>query len=171
MSKITVVRVNKTVAPKGYEIVELVYKTDEGKVKQMKMFGFLKKDLFAVAANSKQGDVLEASFQQSDKGYWEFGSLKATGETTTLDVSNPSTVGSATLGGVSGSTKGNWETSEERANRQVLIVRQSSLSNAVAYFEAAKQKPSVEDVVSVATQFETYVLGKPSKIQQTGEIV
>ena len=54
--------------------------------------------------------------------------------------------------------KSNYETSEERAQRQVYIIRQSSLSNAVAALAvAAKKAPSANEVIQLAKQFEAYV--------------
>lgn len=170
MSEITVLRATKTVAPKGYDIVELAYKTDEGKTKGMKLFGFGKqKENSAVAAAALPGDVLDVTFQQNDKGYWEFGTVKATGKNVSIKSDAASSTSTGPIGN-STPSKGNWETSEERAARQVFIVRQSSVSNAIAYFEASKQKPTVEDVVVVAKQFEAYVFGNSAPVKQTGDV-
>lgn len=47
-------------------------------------------------------------------------------------------------GGFAGKTKaGDWETSEERAKKQVYIVRQSSVSNAIAIVGAGSDLPTV----------------------------
>jgi hypothetical protein len=56
--------------------------------------------------------------------------------------------------------RSNYETPEERAQRQVLIVRQSSLSSAVAMLTAgAKTPPKVEDVLALASRLEGFVFG------------
>ena len=158
MSKITVLRSNKTKSDKGYDVVELAYKTEEGKTKGMKIFPFgEQKEVAAVAANAKTGDVLEASFKQNEKGYWTFGSLKATGESAKTED-----------GVVARKTAGTWETAEERASRQETISRQAVLNTSVAYFEASKTKPSKEDVVEVAKFFLSFVKDRQTK--QTGEI-
>lgn len=150
---------------KPYQVAELGYKTEEGKVKGMRIMPFGdQKAIFDVAAQAEKGDVLEAQFHQNEKGYWEFQSLEVTGEKSTTSEAV----------GTTGSSKpaakgGNWETSEERAARQVLIVRQSSISSAVALVEATKLKASTEDVIKIAKEFEAYVLGQPAV--QTGEVV
>jgi hypothetical protein len=156
MSKITVIRAAvSTPVGKTYQVCELAYKTDEGKTKGMKLFGFgAQKANYDVASKAAQGDVLEAQFRQNDKGYWEFSSLTSTGEKEVVQAS-------AGAAHNAGATKSNWETSDERAARQVLIVRQSSLSSAVAFVEAVKQKATVEDVVGIAKVFEDFVFGKP----------
>lgn len=56
------------------------------------------------------------------------------------------------------------ETREERGIRQVMIVRQSSLATAVNFFSTSAKAgddyvPSPEDVITVAKEFEAYVLG------------
>jgi hypothetical protein len=163
LSKITVIRSTKTTAEKGYPIVELAYKTDDGKTKGMKIFGFgAQKEVAAVAGAAQTGDVLEAVFQQNQKGYWEFASLKNTGEAQPTPAVGGSS-GNVSGGASGGSRGGNWETSEERAQRQVMIVRQSSLSTAVQFMEVAKIKPTPDDVINTAKIFEAYVLDKQPK--------
>jgi hypothetical protein len=152
MSRITVLK-SEVSTPEGkkYKICELGYKTDEGKVKGMRIFGFGNmKPIFDVASAAQKGDVLEASFQQNDKGYWEFGSLSATGATA------PTSANDVSAGSVGDSKpKGNWETAEERAAKQTLITRQACLNSAVAYFEVVKGKPSLEELIATAKHFET----------------
>ena len=166
MAKITVLK-QEVVTPPGkkYQVCELGYKTEEGKVKAMKIFGFGdQKAVFDVASKAQPGDVIEAQFAQNDKGYWQFSGLAPTGEKV-----SPSVVPTGMAGG-SGSSRGNWETPEERAARQVMIVRQSSLSNAIALHAAASPKgteATVDDIVTTAKFFEAYVLGKPTI---TGEV-
>ena len=158
MSKqITVIRVStSTPAGKNYELVELAYKTDDGKTKGMKIFGFGPQKAVADAFKTAQaGDVFDVEFEQSDRGYWQFREAKNTG------------VKAAESGkGEKPATpvKGNWETTEERAARQVLIVRQSSLSSAVDFLvNAGGKAPTKESIVEVAKYFEGYVFDKNPK--------
>ena len=63
------------------------------------------------------------------------------------------------------------ETPEERAVRQKLIVRQSSITNAIALFELDKKRvPTVQDVIQVARQFEDYVFGNKVTDEGIGNI-
>ncbi len=153
--KITVLKLDITRAPKGYWVAELAYKTDDGKTKGMKVLDFVQKDVFAILKETKVGDVLEANFEQNAKGFWQFKDIKNTG--TTGDTSVPATPASSP----SKSSGGNWETSVERAARQVMIVRQSSLSNAIEYLNlAGLKKVTEDDVIKSAKIFEAYVLSK-----------
>ena len=154
MTLITVLKNEVTTPPgKTYQVCELGYRTDDGKTKGMRIFNIVKnRAIFEAASNAKVGDVLEAQFQQSEKGFWEFGRLAATGEKqATTAVSNSNAP----------APRGNWETSEERAAKQDFIIRQSSISSAISFFEGAKARPAVEDILKVADQFRNYVFGKP----------
>ena len=155
--KITVLKSEVTKNPKGYSIAEIAYKTDDGKAKGMKVLDYAQKDVFAVVKDAKPGDVLDADFEKNTKGFWVFKTVSNTGLKETVAV--PATPNSPV-------TRGNWETSEERAARQVMIVRQSSLSNAIGYYGlTGEKKLNPVDIVEVAREFEAYVLNQP-----TGEI-
>jgi hypothetical protein len=55
----------------------------------------------------------------------------------------------------------NYETPQERADRQRLIVRQSCLSNAISGLTLTNKKDvSFEDVIKLATKFEDWVFRK-----------
>ena len=55
--------------------------------------------------------------------------------------------------------KPQYETADERALRQVMIVRQSSLAQAVALLSAnGGKKNSPQDVISIAKVFENWVM-------------
>lgn len=159
--KITVLKVDVTKAAKGYYVAEIAYKTDDGKTKGMKVLDFVQKDVFKVIKDAKPGDVLDADFEQNAKGYWQFAQVVKTGEKVEVSASTSEAKKSP----------GNWETSVERAARQVMIVRQSSLSNAINFSELIKNtKADLEDIVAIAKVFENYVLGTQPEVKQTGEV-
>ena len=157
MSKqIQVIKVNVVPQPKGYSITEVSYKTDDGKTKGIKIFPFKEQAPVAAAfADAQSGDFFDVEFEQNDKGFWQFRSASKAGKAPAQAEVKSASVGSA--------TRSNWETSEERAARQVMIVRQSSLSTAATYLASVEPKGvtrSPNDVVDVARIFETYVLQK-----------
>lgn len=57
----------------------------------------------------------------------------------------------------------NYETPEERAKRQLMIVRQSSISNAIEYFKGVADgddiPPTVDKVLELAQTFVDFVYG------------
>ncbi len=162
MSKqITVIKAAVVPQPKGYSVTEVSYKTDDGKTKGIKIFPFKEQAAVAKAFEGAQsGDVFDVEFEQNDKGFWQFRSAAKTGKT---EVTEAVVGQKATTSGATAKGGSNWETSEERAARQVMIVRQSSLSTAVAYLTSVEPKGSTRspnDVIDVARIFETYVLQK-----------
>lgn len=164
--KITVLKVTETKAAKGYPIVELAYKTEEGQTKSMKIFGFGdQKGIADVCREAKQGDVLEVEFEKNARGFWDFKSVLATGEvaaTKSVSSDKPAKVGT-------------WETPEERAVRQVAIARQSSLERAIEFLVATKGKSftltDVTDVASVLVEFVTRTtITNKQQVEQTGDV-
>lgn len=143
-----------SVEDKGkYKMMEVAYKGGDGKVTSKKVMSFgAAADVFSKLSSAKQGDSFEIKSEKNEKGYWDWISIGPVGSGGAVAAAKPA--GNA-------SPKSTYETSEERANRQVLIVRQSSLSNAVDYLALnTKKVPSVQEVVEVAKFFESYVFGR-----------
>lgn len=133
-----------------YKQLEVAYKGGDGKVSSKKIMSFAAPDVFKLLSASKQGDSFDVTTVKNDKGYWDWTTVSPGG----------STGGSVKAAG-SPAPRSTYETPEERANRQVLIVRQSSVSSAIEFYKLnAKKQPSVGDVVEVAKFFENYVFGK-----------
>lgn len=68
--------------------------------------------------------------------------------------------GNGTRAGAAGATspRSTYETPEERAKKQVYIIKQSSVSSAIALIGATSKKGTVTDVITIAKQLEAYVL-------------
>ncbi len=159
--KITILKISiAKAAGKNYNVAEVAYKTEDGKTKGMKVLDFVQKDVFAVLKTVNAGDVLNADFEQNSKGFWQFAQVSKTGEKADVAVSTANSP-------VPSVNKGNWETSDERAARQVMIVRQSSLATAMGTLTANKAKFGSKEVIDLAKEYEGYVLDKPVV---TGEV-
>lgn len=158
---ITVEVLSVSVEDKGkYKMLEVAYKGNDGKVTSKKLMSFNYPEVFKAFADAKQGNVFSVEMVKNDKGYWDW-TTATTGTTTSKAVSAPT--GNA-------SPKSTYETAEERANRQVFIVRQSSLSNAIEFLGLNQKKvPTAQEVVEVASFFEGYVFGKTSKPEDKDE--
>lgn len=158
MAQITIIAIaNEYVATAkgGYNKLEVTYKKD-GKVTARKIMDFTNKAVYNAFKDANNGDVFDVTEKKNDKDYWEF----ATATKSTGSPSADASVASTSSRSTNVAPKSNYETSEERAARQVMIVRQSSLSNAVALLTLnGDKKTSPEQVISVARQFESYVLG------------
>ncbi len=141
---------NVNVVNKGkYTLAEVSYLTQEGKQEKKNVASFGNKELYKTFTEAKSGEVYEVTLGKNDKGYWEF-------TTATRSTSAPVSKTSATA-----TPRSTYETPEERANRQVLIVRQSSVSSAISLLSiGAKSAPKVDDVIEVAKRVEAFVFGR-----------
>lgn len=148
-----------SVEDKGkYKQLEVAYKGGDGKVSSKKIMSFAAPDVFKILSSSKQGDAFDVTTVKNDKGYWDW---------TTLTPGSGG--GGVVKAAGSPAPRSTYETPEERANRQVLIVRQSSVSNAIEFYKLnAKKQPSVGDIVEVAQFFENYVFGKNTSPKSDG---
>lgn len=108
--------------------------------------------------NLQTSDNFVAQAEKNDAGFWDWKSIAkdSGGNTTTTTASNTKQVVSSNV------VSSTYATKEERAQTQVYIVRQSSLTNALKLLEIQGKK-SVDKfaVISLAQQFEAWVLGKP----------
>ena len=153
----------------SYQVIELAYKNKsfQDKLEGKKVMSFTNKDVFAALQKAQFGDVFEISRVKNDKGFWDWTGVSADGAVNTEFVeqgamsrmtgSPARTATEMKTGNVT--PKSNYETAEERAARQVLIVRQSSISSAVE-FGAYNKLKSAEEILAIAQQFEDYVFGK-----------
>lgn len=141
------IRVNSTIDEnKGkYNQLTVGY-TDinSGKDFTYKLMSFLNKDGYNLLKDAKSGDEFQIIANKNDKGYWQWDEIYQGGA--------PVAKTKATT-----SPRSTYETPEERAQKQVYIIRQSCLANAVAYYGKFDGMPSVDQVLEVAAQFESFV--------------
>lgn len=153
-------------AGKPYEQCVVAYRNmDDGKVasKTLMPFGF-QKDTFVTLKGSKSGDVFTIDVQKNDAGYNDW--IKAM-KTTAPANSAAYAAKVPSASSANGSGRG-FETPEERAKKQVYIIRQSSLSSAISALSVGqKVPPTVKDVIAYASDLEAYVLG----LDNTEEVV
>lgn len=141
----------------SYQVIDLAYKNKsfQDKLEGKKVMSFTNKDVFAALQKSSFGEIFEVSRVKNDKGFWDWVAVSTGGANTvpaqTEQVAAPARTGTVT-------PKSNYETSEERAARQVLIVKQSSISSAVELAVANKVKDP-QEVIAIARQFYDYVFG------------
>ena len=161
--KIINVDVEQQTAKNGraYEIAEVLYEAD-GKKQTKKIMSFSNPGVFKTLKDSKKGDTYEVSLQKDDKGYWQWTGMNAGG---TVSADKPSS-GSPT----SQNTNRSFETKDERDARQRLIVRQSSLAQAIEYYKLQKETPNHMDVLSLADDFTDWVFEKVDLFDQPNDL-
>jgi hypothetical protein len=154
--EIKIISVEKETHPtqKGsYDSLEITYKnlTFQNKVESKKIVSFNHKEVFSSLAKASGGDTFTIQRSKNDKGYWDW---VAVGDDA------PQQAGPAPTGGKTmQSPKSTYETPEERAKKQVYIVRQSSINAAIALLKTDKKVPSLEEIKEAAKFFEAYVFG------------
>jgi len=136
-----------------YQSIEVTYKNDQGQVANKKLMSFSNPTVFNHIKDLTKGTAINVTTVKDANGYWQWTGIGEDAVIGTIDAKP-----AATGGRVTGSK---YETKEERAARQILIVRQSSLSSAVALIVATSTEPTTTDnVIKIAKQFESYVFGK-----------
>lgn len=156
---------------KPYTFLDLAYKnlTFQGKVEGKKIMSFGSTEAaFKTLSLATSGEVYDIEVVKNAAGYNDFVSaVKANG-------ASPASVATQRSAGVTGTTtpKSTYETPEERAKKQIYIVRQSSLSTAADLLSVgAKTAPDPLAVIEVAKKFESFVFGSttpaPSEVGAT----
>lgn len=141
---------------KSYQAIEVAYKKD-GKIEGKKIMSFTNPAVFKAVQGLSQGDFITVTTEKNEAGYWQWEGVSK-GDASAAPTASPSAA--ATGGGTTKSTGTSWETKEERAAKQVMIVRQSSISSAVALANAVgDKKSSADSIIRVAQEFEAYVMG------------
>jgi len=136
-----------------YQSLEVSYKNEQGQVQGKKIMSFANPAVFKSIQEFTKGDRLDVETFKDDNGYWQWKSVSLEGEgpVATAQVGTPAKAGTKVVGS-------NYETSDERARRQVLIVRQSSLSNAVDILSVGAKSLDKAAVLSLAEELEQWVL-------------
>lgn len=163
---ITILNVAVTTVPtaKGsYQVADVAFKNNTygGKVEGKKVMSFgASKDAFSTLSAAQPGSTYEVNTNKNDKGYIDWLSLTIAGAAVAAQPNASSGQGNRPNAGVTTPpARGNFETSEERAQRQVSIVRQSSLSNAIATLSVGAKKLEPADVIRTAKEYEAFVHG------------
>lgn len=140
---------------KSYQAIEVAYKKDD-KIEGKKIMSFTNPAVFKAVQGLSQGDFITVTTEKNEAGYWQWEGVSKE-DASAAPTAAPSAA--ATGGGTTKSTGTSWETKEERAAKQIMIVRQSSISSAVALANAVGDKKSSPDsIIRVAQEFEAYVM-------------
>jgi len=159
---VKVVSVNREDIPnkngKGtYGKLTVAYRNDQGKLAEKPLLSFTNPAVFKAFERAEAGDEINVKSEKVGD-YWNWTAILAEGETS---QATPVANSTAPATRVTGS---NYETKEERALKQRYIVKQSSISAAVAILTVgAKSSPSVKDVIALADEFVDYVFADDTK--------
>lgn len=125
---------------------------NEDKVKATNVMSFGDKAVFTTLSNAVKGDEFTVTLEKNDKGYWQW-----------IGIEKGISKAEAPADAAKPAAKAGWqpnpnsETPDERAKKQVYIVRQSSLATAVASFGDIVNSFTAKDIIDRARDFEEYV--------------
>ena len=144
-------------AGKPYQQLEVTYKNlTFNKVESKKLMPFGEnKGAFDALVNSKAGEVYEITVVKNAQGYNDWPTVVQAAPDNEAATSLPA----ASKGGTTFPVKSTYETPEERAKKQVYIIKQSSINAAVASLSpGAKSALSFDAVTNLAEQYTKWVL-------------
>lgn len=134
-----------------------------GEARTQNIMSFTNPAVFAKVQESV-GKEMEVTITKNDAGYNQWASLEepgSGGEQTSAATSSytaaPNSIGVRVTGS-------NYETPVERAKKQVYIVKQSSISAAIALAANNKEKTSPTDVIATAQTFVDWVFTDPTEV-------
>lgn len=151
-----------------YSIANVAYMVN-GEARTQKVLDFANPAVFKQLPGLVGQDV-NVTVTKNDAGYNQWSAIGDSAQESSAQSSGqsvPRTVGPASTGSSNSSAgttpprPSTFETPAERANKQVYIVKQSSLSSAIALAANNKEKSSPEDIIKTAQQFVDYVFGTP----------
>lgn len=136
---------------KGYQKATVTYDY-KGDTRQQIIVSFANPAVFEKIKDLKAGQVIDVTVTKDAKGYNQWANVEAsTDNSPPVAFKKETTLEKAT---------GQWETREERNQRQLMIVRQSSITNAIATLTpGSKTHIDPDQVISIAERFVRFVYG------------
>ena len=131
----------------GYTKGTAVY-TYNGQQREQNILSFANPAIFGILKDAAPGTAFDVDITKNDKGYNEWAKLVPASEEANAPA--PAKTGVA--------TRTTYETPEERAKRQILIVRQSSISSAIAMLSpGSKSALDTGSVLKTAQELSDWV--------------
>lgn len=146
---------------KPYQVAEVSFKNlTSGKVEAKKILSF--SNVWKKVSTAETGGEYDVVSEKEGE-YWQWTSFETASGETPVAPQSPRT---GTTGTANPAPRSNFETPEERAQRQVLIVRQSCLSNAITSLNAGKGvKP--DEATALAQHYVDWVFS--NEVKEEGE--
>lgn len=133
-----------------YGKLTVAFRNQEGKLTEKYLMSFTNPAVFKAFEHAEPGAEINVKAEKIGD-YWQWTSILADGETSNSTSATPASTATRVTGS-------NYETKEERADRQRYIVKQSSISAAVSLLTiGAKTPPTAKEVIALADQFVDYV--------------
>ena len=150
---------------KTYVQLDVAYKnlTREGKIEGKKIMPFQNPDVHANLQKATMGQVFEVTTVKEGE-YWQWSNVQEVAKGGSVEPQTSSAASSGYASKGTPSPKSTYETPEERASRQRLIVRQSCLSNAVETLKVDKKGVDPTEALKLAERYVGWVFGEEAKV-------
>lgn len=138
-----------------YQKCEFTYKNlSSNKVESKVIVSFTNPKVYQTVAGAKTGQTFQVTQEKGEK-YWEWKDITQSVPSSAVNSNIPAHQQNSNN---TKKEKSTFETSEERAKKQLYIVRQSSIANAISCLSIGSKTPPSSDVVlELAKKFEEYV--------------
>jgi hypothetical protein len=134
------------------------------------VFSFINPAVFKAVSEYEKGGLYNVDITKNDKGFNQWNAIKPSDGSVDADVPTSNPVRSAGPS-VNGNGNRSFETAEERASRQRLIVRQSSLNNAIETLTpGAKGSLNPEEVKALADDYCKWVFEEVDLFDQPNDL-
>lgn len=133
--------------PKGWSKANVTYQVN-GQTKRQNVMSFTNPAVYS-AVQRYVGETVEVAITKNAKGYDEWAAVSQV-DAGSAGASPPVSAGPASSTVPTRVTGSNYETPAERARRQVLIVRQSSLTAALTYLKDRAEPYDIDDLTTSA---------------------
>lgn len=148
----------------GYNVANVVY-TDGGKNFTKKIMSFSNPAVYETISKAQAGEQYDVTVTKEGEYYNWTKIVKAGAASPTSAGSTPNS------GRVTGS---NYETADERKLKQLYIIRQSSIANAIEYLSKNPRPDrvfsSVTDVLEIAQDFVDFVYGEKDLVEMDSDL-
>lgn len=150
---------SKGTGNRRYQQIQLTYRSlNDDKVGSKNLLSFSFPEVYKALSQSKKDDQFDVTLEKNDKGFWDWCGLGESGS----DVSEPQASNAVEKSAKAVSypaSKSTYETPEERAVKQRLIVRQSSLAQAIILLGGSKADKNA--VFILADEFVDWIYINP----------
>lgn len=136
----------------GYEKMTINYSA-KGEPKQKTVMSFANPAVYNTIKGLAENDLIDVEFVKDDK-YFNWASVSRMA--TTLPGTSESPKNEVSK--AAPAARSSYETPEERARKQVYIIKQSCLAQAVAYVKETDSTDNIDNVLNTAQQFVDWVL-------------
>lgn len=154
----------------SYEVAEVLY-DQGGQKRSFKVISFASPAVFKTISQATKGDEFDVEVTKNDAGFNQWVSCVPAGSEAGSSANESRASRPAGNSTTTPARTSTYETPEERANRQRLIVRQSSLTAALGILSPGTKEPlDVQVVKALAEELTDWVFEKPDLFAQNNDL-